>query len=290
MVSGNSSLTYNPFAGDLSTINKNKNIYHNKKGRGAALAKLFSKTNLMGRNSSRIMLDDDGSALIALEAEIKLHKVLKDLCIESDKHRPEPQLNKNTKDWVHLKKFDKDNEENNFSARIYRNRNEIAIIYRVNKNYDDIEEISNDIIRGKEPPQSEDAEMVYKTVSEAFPRNKIILSGHSIGGTLAQDTAYKHKEARGVTFNALGIASLYQNLEEPEYVENIVNYVTSKESKLLRVRHIGELRMIYFNEYTEFLQADFGGLVISKPVDKDRHVLNDFDRLEFFKVTFAGAA
>lgn len=286
-----SNFALNPFAGKINVINKNGTIYHNKRGRNASYARMFTKINHREENKWLAVGEED--KLLQLEMAANTHKVLKDLCIENDNRTPRPEGTKTTSHWTYMSKFEKINDNHGFRARVYKDKHKIAIIYSVQKELLSLEDAYDSLFRGKELPQFEDAKMIYDIVVKAFPSCQIYVSGHSTGGTLAQYIALNNEGVTCVTFNSVGLANFYTHKEKFEAVKNIYNYVTSKMPRFIRTSHIGETRMVYINEYTGIPNNGFGSLLSTNSIaapKHERHELHDFDYLEYYTTNYSGAA
>ena len=69
---------------------------------------------------------------------------------------------------------------------------------------------------------------------------EVTVTGHSLGGTLAQITAHHHN-LRGETFNAYGAASLDRRI--PEGRETVVNHVLAADTVSAASPHFGQVRV-----------------------------------------------
>ena len=91
----------------------------------------------------------------------------------------------------------KENKKTGFYAEVFKNGNEIAIIYKGTnplcfKN-DEFKDFSLDLIKNdlnmaikNFPIQVNDARELYSEIKSKYPEKKINLGGHSLGGSLAQ--------------------------------------------------------------------------------------------------------
>ncbi len=281
-----SSLSFNPFVGN--NINKNNDIKKNKRGKGSSYVRPMGEITF-SKTVNEVIRHENPEAFEKAVEECNFHKELKELCIENDKFDPKPEKSEKCKGWSRVKKFDKANPENEYSGRVYKKRGTFVIIYKVLSNPIEMLEVSNNVIRGIAPKQYEDAALLYKNLRNANPEAKIVLTGYGLGGSLAQLLAYQNEDAAAVTFNSLGMAKYFTDINNPQNVKNIVNYLTSKEPRYIRENHIGQTRIIFFNEYNMNESADFGFLLNTNPIT-NKHVLNDFDNLHIHRVNFVSAA
>lgn len=115
------------------------------------------------------------------------------------------------------------NSGNGFQTTIYHKNNEIVISYRGTDTArdwnDDFQMWKNQI-----PDQLQQANGVYKEIKKIFPNANITVTGHSLGGSLAQLVSAENG-CQAVTFNAYGTGDILNN--EGYYNTknlNIINY------------------------------------------------------------------
>lgn len=133
--------------------------------------------------------------------------------------------NKNSipKDWVRFS--ERDNESTGFHAETFYKKGTVVISMRGIDpfSYQDI--ILNDMAMGTNnlPIQYIDAINYYNEIQQTFPNSKIVFTGHSLGGSLAQLMGnLTGNEA--VTFNAYGVGNLLNGNINYENSKNIRNY------------------------------------------------------------------
>ncbi len=115
------------------------------------------------------------------------------------------------------------NSGNGFQTTIYQKENEIVISYR---GTDTPRDWNDDIQMWKTqiPDQYQQANGVYKEIKKIFPNANITVTGHSLGGSLAQLVSAKNG-CRAVTFNAYGTGEILNNNDYYNVKNlNIINY------------------------------------------------------------------
>jgi len=119
------------------------------------------------------------------------------------------------------------NSKNGFYAQAFYNGNDIVIAYRgtdINKNFKEkIKDIHNDISlwRQELPNQTTDAINFYKKLKGEYPNKNIVLTGHSLGGSLAQIVG-SITGTKSVPFAPYGTKN--DEALAMKYYKNIYNY------------------------------------------------------------------
>lgn len=132
------------------------------------------------------------------------------------------------------------NKKTGYYADVYKKGKEVAIIYRgtdldIHKG---IGETGKDVIgsnwkmlNSKEPAQLKYARNTYKDVAKSYPSANIVLSGHSLGGSLAQLVSAE-TGTKAVTFNAYGTGKILEQKgisQKAQKLLNITNYGNPKD-------------------------------------------------------------
>jgi len=109
---------------------------------------------------------------------------------------------------------------NGFYAEVFYKDGQIAIVYRGSNDVKDW--LGSDLAMGVDIQlvQKVDAQNFYEKIKKEYPNQKIILTGHSLGGSLAQIVG-SETGAQTVTFNAYGTRGIKYNAK---YIDNITNY------------------------------------------------------------------
>ena len=133
-----------------------------------------------------------------------------------------------------------ENKNTGFYADVLSNGNDIIIAYRGTESGQDIR---NDVAMAKSkiPAQAIDAIRIYDKVKREHPNSDIVVTGHSLGGSLAEIVS----GIRGnlaVTFNACGVGDMFKNKNALKE-DNVVNYVNEYDavSMVNGQNHIGEI-------------------------------------------------
>ena len=172
--------------------------------------------------------------MINRKQDTKYHEVLKQAAIYSY-HKPGnyPPAGYRVIDF-------NENKKTGFYADVLSNGNDIIIAYRGTESGQDIR---NDVAMAKSkiPAQAIDAIRIYDKVKREHPNSDIVVTGHSLGGSLAEIVS----GIRGnlaVTFNAYGVGDMIKNKNALKE-DNVVNYVNEYDavSMVNGQNHIGEI-------------------------------------------------
>lgn len=125
----------------------------------------------------------------------------------------------------------------------YQKKNDIIVAYCGTN--DDKDFVSDaQMAMNEVPEQYEKANQYYLDTVAKNPNASVVLTGHSLGGSLAQLVASRHKETSAVTFNAFGIKSILKNPETKtkDYFQdnkNSFNYIIEGDPVSNSTQHVG---------------------------------------------------
>lgn len=125
----------------------------------------------------------------------------------------------------------------------YQKKNDIIVAYcGTNDEKDFVSDAQ--MAMNEVPEQYEKANQFYLDTVAKNPNASVILTGHSLGGSLAQLVASRHKETSAVTFNAFGIKSILDNpkTHAKDYFQdnkNSFNYIIMGDPVSNSTKHVG---------------------------------------------------
>ena len=124
-------------------------------------------------------------------------------------------------------------DSNGFYSEVYKNENNIIIVFKGTDVKKGIKEGVKDMLSNAQmgakylPNQIKNARQIYDIYTRDFPDANIILTGHSLGGSIAQALGAE-TGAETVTFSAYGIADIHSPTFK--YSNNITNYGNAQDS------------------------------------------------------------
>ena len=124
-----------------------------------------------------------------------------------------------------------ENKDSGFYASAFYFDNQIIIVFR-GTDIDDLNDINADLqmVSKNIPNQIIDAKKFYKNIKNTFPNKKIIFTGHSLGGSIAQIMSYE-TNCDAVTFAAYGTRKILSTEKIPE---NVINYGSANDPIYLK--------------------------------------------------------
>ena len=160
---------------------------------------------------------------------VELHEQLKQCSVYVYKGK-NAKLPTGFKEIAHSKEDDEDKKGkkkekgNGFYASVITNGDDIVIAFRGTQVLDG-GDINSDIKMyfAVMPSQAKNALELYDVVKAKYPNRKIYLTGHSLGGSLAQIVAGYNKDVCAVTFNPYGTKQILKKTGT-SYTSIVVNY------------------------------------------------------------------
>jgi hypothetical protein len=163
-----------------------------------------------------------------------------------------------------------DNKETGFYGEVFKidrktkAKGIVSYIFVTYKGTDDLNDAAKSdkaIIKGNIPEQYNDALKLYKLATKYCKENnitnpEIIVSGHSLGGALAQLVAAKYNQ-KGISYNGPGMGEQLKelakkdssiNMNPDKLSENIVNYIVKGDIIGNYGSHIGKINLLKSNE------------------------------------------
>lgn len=140
-----------------------------------------------------------------------------------------------------------DNKETGFRAAAYKKDGKVIIAYC---GTNDKKDISNDtqMAKGEIPEQFKEADEFFQQIAKENEGCPILVTGHSLGGSLAELVASKNESTAAVTFNAFGVDKIVNSDKAKELSlkdnQNSYNYIIDGDPVSTSSKHVGETTLL----------------------------------------------
>ena len=180
------------------------------------------------------------------------------------------------KDWIKINEYD--NKKTGFHGEAFYKNGKIVISFRgTDKNVDYL----NDAQMGFNhlPNQYVDAQNFYEKVKKDFPNQKIIFTGHSLGGSLAQLISNETGN-EAVTFNAYGVGDLLKgHVRENLNIRNYGNVDDTVFNLNLR-NQLGKSYIIGYGKGNDYITKSYYGAYLGCTKPFKHHYIETMGKLE----------
>ncbi len=132
------------------------------------------------------------------------------------------------------------NLDNGFHAKAYEKDGRVVIAFRGS---DDVGDLTSDfaMMAGRTPEQLDNAIAFVERVKQQFPDAQIVVTGHSLGGSLTEMVASKYDDVVGLTFDAVGTRGIVESTGGAlKDNHNTVNYVVHGDVLSNADAHVGQ--------------------------------------------------
>lgn len=132
------------------------------------------------------------------------------------------------------------NLDNGFHAKAYQKDGKVVIAFRGS---DDVGDLTSDfaMMAGRTPEQLDNAVAFVERVRQQFPDAQIIVTGHSLGGSLTEMVSSKFDDVVGFTFDAVGTKGIVDATGGAlRDNHNTVNYIVHGDVLSNADAHVGQ--------------------------------------------------
>ena len=130
--------------------------------------------------------------------------------------------------------------DNGFHAKAYQKDGKVVIAFRGS---DDVGDLTSDfaMMAGRTPEQLDNAVAFVERVKQQFPDAQIVVTGHSLGGSLTEMVSSKFDDVVGFTFDAVGTKNIVEATGGAlKDNHNTVNYIVHGDVLSNADAHVGQ--------------------------------------------------
>ena len=129
------------------------------------------------------------------------------------------------------------------NASVFSDENGVVIV--AFRGTDGKEDVLSDvqIINGELPEQFASAQAVFDEFAARYPTSKIVVAGHSLGGSLAQLVAANNPNAAAFACAPVGTGNVLKNNPNLKDTGNVYNYLTKGDAFSNTLPQIGKSRV-----------------------------------------------
>ena len=133
---------------------------------------------------------------------------------------------------------------NGFHAKAYEKDGRIVVAFRGS---DDAADLASDfaMLSGRTPQQLEDAVAFVDRIKAQYPDANIVVTGHSLGGSLTEMVASRYEDVVGITFDAVGTKGIVEATGGAlKDNHNTVNYIVHGDVISNADAHVGQVVVV----------------------------------------------
>lgn len=145
--------------------------------------------------------------------------------------------------WKPIERLDDD--KTGLRVVAYKKKKDIFVAYcGTNDRKDFVSDMQ--MAKGQVPEQLEAGFDFYNKIVEENPNHNVMVTGHSLGGSLAELVACKSKDTTAVTFNSFGVENIIKDKPQTEFRnnKNVYNYIIEGDPVSNSAKHIGQTMRI----------------------------------------------